>query len=73
MGGLEGLLKGGWVVLFAGLGMLGVEEVVEVAFAVGGIARSHEGFGGRGDRVAVEIPLAAISVVLLGAAGARGV
>ena len=51
--------------------MLGVEEVVEVAFAVGGVARSHEGFGGGGDRVAVEVPLTTISVVLLGAAGAK--
>ena len=44
-GGLEGLLKGGWVGLFSGFGMLGVDEVVEVVFAVGGVARSHEGFG----------------------------
>ena len=67
------MLKGGWVVLFAGFGVLGVEEVVEVALAVGGIARSHEGFGGGSDRVAVEIPLTTIGVVLLGAAGAKGI
>ena len=51
--------------------MLGVEEVVEVAFTVGGIARSHQGFSSGGDRVAVKIPLAAISVMFLGAAGAK--
>ena len=67
------MFKGGWVVLFASFRMLGVEEVVEVAFTVGGIARSHQGFSSGGDRVAVKIPLAAIGVVLLDAAGARGV
>ena len=48
VGGLEGLLKGDGIGLFAGFGMLGVDEVVEVVFAVGGVARSHEGFGGGG-------------------------
>ena len=51
--GLKGLLKGGWVGFFAGFGMLGVDEVVEVVFAVGGVARSHEGFGCGGMDVAI--------------------
>ena len=73
MGGLEGLLKGDGVGLFAGCGMLGPDEVVEVVFAVGGVARSHEGNGCGGCCEAVEVGFAAVGVVFLGAAGAVGV
>jgi hypothetical protein len=73
VGGLEGLTDGGAIVFFAGFGMLGLDQVGEVLFAVGTVARSHQGFGGGGDRVAVEVGLAAVSVVVLAAAGAQGI
>ena len=52
-GGLKGVLKGGGVGFFAGFGMLGVNQVAEVVFTVGGVTRSHEGFGGGGMGVAI--------------------
>ncbi len=73
VGSLEGLTNGFGVVFFTGFGMLGLDQVVEVLFAVGGVARSHQGFGGGGDRSSVEVPLAAVEVVVLAAAGAEGI